>query len=211
MQSISEAILSYLENAGIDTRQIDYKEIIDRSVGSLQRPAVNISISSGAWQKITLDTKKVNLNVSLLILVQNIKGEKERRFEIYALIEAIADALFIVSLDLELQDLLEPVSFTDVTDTRFADAGYQLMQMQFTCSYNYRQVQEDEGILRTLVNSYVRDGELIGQTDTVAVGKYWGGSAFESSGLPPLDGGRAGTTYWQDPVWGGYSASTYDN
>jgi hypothetical protein len=210
LPEISTAILSALEDGGIETRQIDYKEITDRQVGSLQRPAVNISVNAGNWTKITLDKRKLNVNVSLLLLVQNIKGEKERRFDIYNLMESIASTLFIVSMDLDLQDLLKPVSFVNVTDSRYNDAGYILMQMEFTCSYIYETVKEDLGVLREIVNSYISDDEIIGDERSLTVASIYGGTAWVSNQLPDFVGGRAGTTYWTDEeIWGGYSKSTF--
>ena len=139
LQEISQAILSSLQDAGIDTREISYKEIVNRKVGALQRPAVCISISAGNWTKVTMDKSKLNLTVSLLLMVQNVNNEKKRRFDVYRLMESIATALFIVSLDLDLQDLLKPQSFSDITDNYYAGAGYQMFQMNFSCSYLYEQ------------------------------------------------------------------------
>ena len=209
LSQISEGILTYLEDAGVETRQIDFKEITDRAVGSLQRPAVNISINSGSWSKITLTAKKVNCKIDLLLLVQNLKGEKERRNDVYNLMEAIGDALFIVSLDLELQDLVQPRAFTNVTDARFNDAGYILYTMEFSCSFVQEKTEEDLGILRSIVNNYIADDEIIGDEETVTVGAYYGGSAWVGNQLPDLDGGRANTVYWTEEIWGGYSSSTF--
>lgn len=210
LQEISESIYDYLQDAGIDTRQIDYKELTDRSIGSLQRPAVNVSINTGNWTKITMTTYKVDLTISLLILVQNIKGEKERRFDIYALMESIAQALFIISMDLELQNLIRPSNFNNVTDNRFNDAGYQLYQMNFAASYNYHTTKEDLGLLRSIVNNYMSDDEIIGETYTSSVGAYYGGHAFEESVIPSLFGGNANTEYRHDTIWAGDARSTFN-
>jgi len=210
MKEISEAILEYLQDAGINTRQIDYKEIVDRQVGSLQRPAVNISISRGNWEKVTMDKRKLNLTISLLLMVQNAKNEKKRRYDSYSIIEAISSALFIISMGLDLQDLIKPVSFQDVTDNKFADAGYQIYQVNFTCSYMYEQVKEDFGLLRTIVNNYTMDDEI--KLTTILTSGYWGGSASEHGRLEDaIFGGRANTEFRQDPIWGGNARTIHAN
>ena len=210
MKQISEAILEYLQDAGIDTRQIDYKEIVDRQVGALQRPAVNISISSGNWGKVVMDKRKLNLTISLLLMIQNTKGEKERRFDAYSIIESITSALFIISMDLDLQDLIKPVSFQDVTDNKFADAGYQIYQVNFTCSYMFETIKEDLGLLRTIVNNYTMDDEI--KLTTILTSGYWGGSAANHGKLEDaIFGGRANTEFRQDPIWGGNARTTHVN
>ncbi|HUU89245.1 MAG TPA: hypothetical protein VMX17_16035 [Candidatus Glassbacteria bacterium] len=206
LAEISEKILEFLEDAGIETRQIDYKEIVDRQVGSLQRPAVNISINTGTFEKVTLVSRKLNLVVSLFLIIQNLSSEKNRRFDAYRLIETISTALFLVNLDLELQDLLKPAGFSNVTDNTFAGAGYQLFKIDFTCSYIVTKEEEDLGALRSLVNSYA-----LGSDQTILTSVLNGGKAF-SDGIDVIFGGRARTQrFAEDVIWGGNANSTYNN
>lgn len=126
IEKISENVLIKLRSEGLDTDDIDFNELVDRQVGALMRPKVNVSINTGTFQKVTLQTYKVNLLVSLFVIVQNVSGEKERRFAAYALINAIINILLLEKLGLPLQDPLTPAGFNNVTDKAFSDAGYSL-------------------------------------------------------------------------------------
>ena len=204
MVEISEKILEYLETAGIDTRQIDYKELVDRAVGSLQRPAVNISINSGNFEKLTMTKRKLHLVVSLFLVVQNLNSEKLRRFDVYRLVESVCSALFLLSLGLDLQDRLIPTGFSNVTDNTFASAGYQLFKIDFSCSYIYEEAQEDLGMLRSIVNTYTN------VVSTVLTAIVFGGTGATAS-IGNVFGGHANSEFNNTPIWCGNAQSTYNN
>lgn len=210
---IVSAISETLEEAGVSTQQISFQEIVDRKVGALQRPAVNISVNSCKFTPITFNTYKADLVVTLTIMVQNLMGESTARTNIYDLIHAIIEALYQVSMDLDLQDNMLPAQFTNVTDANYAGAGYQLYQLDFNCSYNYTLEEEfDEGMLARIVNTYMLVGQNPQSPRTLELGSIFGGSAWvEPNPSIVIFGGTAGNnSFDQIEVYGGAANSTYN-
>ena len=216
IKELSLKILDRLNLAGLQTKQIDFKGIIDRQIGALDRPAVNISINQSSFTKVTLNKYKAALVVSLFLLIQNVSGEKQRRFAIYDLIEAIIRTLILQDFGLDLQDKLRPTSFNNVTDKQFSDAGYSIYQIDFYTTFIFtRELSEDEsdvGILRTIVSDYflqdpTDDGVSDGQT-IVTVANISGGNAF-SSAVESIYGGRAKSSFRLPNIYGGKANSTY--
>lgn len=158
-EQVCRKILERLNAAGVETKQISFQEMQDRNVGALSRPVVNISINSATFNKITLTTYKCILGLILYLMISDLRGEEQRRFQILNLIEAIVNALFLRKLGLELQNPLMPLSFANVTDEKYASAGYQLYELRFSCSFNYTKETvwddvEDLGLLETIVTNY---------------------------------------------------------
>lgn len=133
---ISSAILDKLHKAGLDINQIDFKSLIAREIHNLLRPAVNINIDSASKTKITLTTDKINLNISLIVVLKNLRSEAFRKEGVYKIIDGIIETLTHQDLGLELQDDLRFVSFRNLTDRAYQDAGYIIYQIMFSCSYN---------------------------------------------------------------------------
>jgi len=218
LADVSLKILDKLNAAGIQTNQIDFNEIVDRQVGALERPAVNISINHSTFQKVTMNKYKSVFIVSLYLLVQDVAGEKERRFKVYDLIEAIVNSLLLQDLGLDLQDHLRPQSYNNVTDKKFSDAGYAIYQLDFLASFNFRKETSDDekdlGALRTIVSDYFLqdpkdDGVSDGQT-IITLNLMWGGSPWDT--LPvnePIWGGSpADSVNINEPIYGGKPNST---
>ena len=216
IKELSLKILDRLNAAGIQTQQIAFQEIIDRQVGALERPAVNISINQSAFTKVTLTKYKAALVVSLFLMIQNVAGEKQRRFAIYDLIEEIISTLILQDFGLALQDHLRPTAFNNVTDKQFSDTGYSIYQIDFYTSIIFTKQPSDEerdiGILRTIVSDYflqdpTDDGVSDGQT-IVTVANIFGGNAFTAY-EEKIYGGRAKSSFRLGDIYGGKANSTY--
>lgn len=209
---LSTAISERLNSAGIETIQLDFKQLQDRTVGAFSRPAINISINQSTYQRVTFTTYKAILVVTLFLLVSNQRGEKERRYQILDLIEAIVDALLLEKLGLELQDPLTPQSMDNVTDIEFAGAGYQIYQLKFSCSHNFTKIpgnEKDLGKLKKIVADYFLqpdDGIKDASSEILLTGLD-GGDAYSKYGKQ-IDGGSAGSKY-KDTYDGGDARSTY--
>lgn len=132
---ISTRILDRLKGAGLDISQIDFKDLVSRSTKNLIRPAVNINIDSATKTKVTLTSDRVNLNISLILVMQNLRDEGFRKAGVYRLIQGVVETLTHQSLGLPLQDKLRFTSFRNLTDKTYQDAGYILYQVMFSCSY----------------------------------------------------------------------------
>jgi hypothetical protein len=155
---IVTGILDRLKTKGLDVSTINFKDLIDGTI-NLVRPAVNISVQTGKFEKIHLNTWKNTLDVSLVIVFNTPKagptGEQFRKEGVYKILEAIVQALFIQYLDLPLENPLYPRSFRNITSAVYAKAGYSLYQLVMTCSYNYDKEQDqDLGLLEKLMAQY---------------------------------------------------------
>ena len=156
LDQISENVLKKLELSGLDISDIDFEKIMDNQVGTLMRPKVNISVDTGIFKKIAMQSYNAKVIVSLILVVQNLRSEKVRKFENYQLIIGIVDILCLEKLDLDLQDPLTPIAFSNVTDETFNTAGYSLYQVDFSCSFNFTKssVTGDYGYLKSFINKY---------------------------------------------------------
>jgi hypothetical protein len=155
---ITMGILNRLKEKGLDCREINFLDLINGSM-NLVRPAVNITVQTGSFKKITLNTYKNTLDVSLIIVFNTPKagptGEAYRKEGVYKILEAIVNALLLQYLDLDLENPLWPVSFRNITSAVYAKAGYSLYQLMLTCSYNYdKEAEEDLGSLEKLLAQY---------------------------------------------------------
>ena len=215
-EKICRAVLNELNVSGVETKQLSFQEMQDRNVGALARPAVNISINSATFKKITLTTYKCVTGLTLYLMVSDLRGEAQRRFAILSLIEAMIDALFLKKLGLELQDPLLPLGFANVTDEKYAGAGYQLYELKFSTSFNFEKDPDvsDEGLLRTIVTQYfLQDPSDDGVYDTSGeislVGVYGGTpySVFRGAGIY---GGHPNSKFGNNPIYGGHPGSAFN-
>jgi hypothetical protein len=120
-------------------------------------------------------------------------------------------------LGLNLQDHLRPLSFNNVTDKNFSDAGYSIYQINFLASYNFKKESpdDDEAVaLRTIVSDYflqdpVDDGVSDGQTIVILNG-VWGGSPWDTKpSATPIWGGHPNDPINIElPLYGGKPNST---
>lgn len=221
LNDISDKLLEVLSQSGMDIDGIDFQELVNREVGVLDRPKVSISINSGAFQKVTMNSvNKLTPIISLFIVVFDLNedGEKERRFAINKLIIGIANLVLNQKFGLPLIAPFTPVNFVNVTDITYAKAGYALYQLDLRCSFQIdksEDLEDNQGELLKIVNNYflntpLDDGEvdMIGQVDFLSL---FGGNAFSEYSLEPIFGGYAGTKYINDPIYGGKANSTYNN
>ena len=211
LAKISEKILSHLNDNGLDVQEIEFKQLVDRQVGSLMRPKVNVSINDGTHKKVTMNTYKQIPIVSLFLMVQNLKGEKEARFAAYKLIDAIVNSLLLEKLDLPLQDPFKPIRFTNVTDDEYSGSNYSLYQIDFTCSFNYTATlpeDKDQGELLKIVNTYYNDDQNFkGEVDLSSVDS---GDAF-SEEIEIVNGGTAADETITEIINGGDANSKFEN
>jgi hypothetical protein len=152
-------ILDRLKAQGLDIREIGYKDLIDGTL-NLTRPAVNIAVNLGDFQKVTIDTWKLKMNISMIVVFQHLKGgtsgEALRKEGIYKILEAIIQSLLLQKLDLELENPLFPMSFRNITTLKYAQAGIQIYQINFWCSTNFTKTDdaEDWGNLYSILAQY---------------------------------------------------------
>jgi hypothetical protein len=213
---ISTGILFKMQQGGLEIKEIDYDQVVDGEVGAISRPAVNISINKGVFQKVTMTAKKCIPTISLFLHIYDVRSEQGRRFKVYKLIEGIINTLNGSDLNLELQDNLKPINFLYTTRDDLARAGYIVYQFDFTCSFNFEEENEsnvDLGEMKTIVNSFylqdpVDDGieDQSGEIDLVT---EYGGNAYSIFYLPPIPGGHANTNFETEPSYGGRAESTY--
>lgn len=152
---ISHKILEKLNSSGLDISHINLRDLIDRTV-TLKRPSVSVAINNGTAEPITMHSFKQNLDISLIVIFQHLKGEEKAREGIYKIVEAINQALTLQYLGLDLQDPIKPVSFRNITDQTYAEAGFVLYQINLSASYIIEKTdsEEDWGYLTSMLTKY---------------------------------------------------------
>lgn len=160
MIELTEKILEALKENGLVVNEIGFKDLIDKTI-NLDRPAVNITINQGHAEKVTINTYKWIINVTLNIVFSHLMGgpvgEARRKEGIYKLIEAISDYLTLNKFGLELENPLILDRFRNITSYGLAKAGYQLYELVFWCSFNVKYVPEadkDQGALQSILSQY---------------------------------------------------------
>lgn len=210
-EKVCRAVLNELNASGVETKQLSFQQMRDRKIGALSRPAINISINSATFKKITLTTYKCVTGLTLYLMVSNLslRYEEQGRFIILRLLEAIIDALFLKKLGLELQDPLLPLGFNNVTDEDYAGRGYQLYELKFSTSFNFEKDPDvsDEGLLRTIVTQYfLQDPSDDGVYDTsgeISLVGVYGGNSVSTYRRLPIYGGHANSSFGTNEIYGG--------
>ena len=208
LKDICLEILNRLEYKGLQTSKISFDELVDKKVGALSRPAVNISINSSTFKKVTMQTYKAIPVISLFIMVQDLSNEESRRFQIYDLLEEIVNYLILQNLGLELQDDLLLQGWTNVTDEKYAGAGYQVYQINFTCSFNFTKEsdEDDWGEFESIKTEYYlnpNDDGVCDQEGLIDLAEIYGGTALILHSEDAMYGGRAGSTHYLSAIYGG--------
>jgi hypothetical protein len=159
MTELTEAILTRLKDRGLLTNEISFKDLIDGTI-NINRPAVNITLNTASVKKVTVNTYKFVTMVSLILVVNWLKGgaqgEGQRKAKIYDLIESISNYLTIQDFGLALENPLFPTGFQNITTAKLAKAGYQLYELKFWCSWNVTKEEMYPGSvdLKSLVAQY---------------------------------------------------------
>jgi hypothetical protein len=173
IKSIVDKIAEKLKTGGLEISSVDFSELVNRTTGAISKPVANISVNSGKFKKITLTTFQNEIIVSIYLMVQELRGEGECREIAGLLIDGITQLLLMDDLDETLQEKLTPSTFTNVTDQKNSDAGYQIYKFDWYCSYNITATGKDEddrGMLKGIFNKYYLDGLTQNLTRDVSTG-----------------------------------------
>lgn len=160
MSELHAALIDNFKANGLDCREIGFKDLIDKTI-NLDRPAVNITINEAKAQKVTLNTYKWVITVTINIIFGHLKGgslgEARRKEGVYKLIEAITQYVMIQKFGLELENPLFPSRFRNITSYDLARAGFQIYALDFWGSFNttYADPEDkDMGHLNSILNQY---------------------------------------------------------
>ena len=160
MSELHAALVDAFKTNGLDVREIGFKDLIDKTI-NLDRPAVNITINEGRGAKVTLNTYKWVITVTLNIVFAHLKGgsvgEARRKEGVYKLIEAITQYVLCQKFGLELENPLFPMRFRNITSADLARAGFQVYALDFWGSFNttYADPEDkDIGHLNSILNQY---------------------------------------------------------
>lgn len=224
LNNLCDRILEALSQSGLDISDIDFQELVDRTVGASQRPKVNISINSGTFQRVTMNSvNKLIPIISLFIVIHDISGEKQRRQKENQLIIGIINVLNNQKFGLPLIDELKPIDFRNVTDQAYSASGYALYELRFNCSIQVDKKEMEEGgvnilynqgeLLKIVNNYYLNTPLNDGVSDMQSVVDFYiynGGNAYTEYDFLPLFGGYAGSIYGNEIIYGGIANSNYN-
>lgn len=215
MSEISNEILFKMKQGGLQTKKIDFHKIVSEQIGAMSKPHVNISIDSGSFKYQKGTTWKASIIVSLFVLVQNLSSEGARRNAASELLIDITNVLIDENLGLELQNPLRPMNFINQTPDNFADAGYIIYKLDFSCSFLFEKTHEDSqdsGPFKSIMNYYYTQDPVDSIVDgqgLVSLSNILGGSAWSVYHFESIQGGSAGTQYQVVSINGGRAGSTY--
>ena len=155
---VAAAILDKLKSEGLDVREIAYKDLVDKTI-NLDRPAVNITINAGTFQKVTETTYKSRLEVSLIVIFgwlrAGVTGEMQRKEGTYKLLEAIFQSLCFQKLTDDMENPMMPSGFRNITTYEYARAGYQIYQCTMWTSVNFKKLDHDDlGTITSIMADY---------------------------------------------------------
>ena len=156
---IVEAITKQLKDDGLEIREVGFKDLVDGTI-NLTRPAVNVIVKSGDFQKVTMTSYKCRADVSVFVVFQDVRGgtqgDSRRRDGVHRILEAVVQSLMLSDLGLDfLENPLFPVSFRNVTNEKYAQAGFQIYECVFWCSFIFTKTDRDDlGYLNSLLVKY---------------------------------------------------------
>lgn len=159
MSDLSEAILTRLKDRGFDVNEISFLDLIDGRI-NLTRPAANITFNNSTVQKVTVNTYKFKVAISLLLVVNWLKGgsqgDAQRKAKVYDLIESASAYLTLQDFELPLENPLYPTGFRNITTAKLAKAGYQLYTLDFWCAWNStkEEMYKDSLTLESILAQY---------------------------------------------------------
>jgi hypothetical protein len=219
LNDITENVLFKLRQEGIETKELDFDTIANKSGIVLSKPSANITISRATYQQLTPNQDRCIVVFTIFLVVHHMSTEKIRRNIMMDLIEGVNQALLNEKLGLSLQDRIKPVGFNDVTPEDFAEQKCLIYELNFTCSYNVEKIPEDDrdiGVLEAINNKYFShmpdDDGVEDKEGNLNLIDADGGNAF-SIYYDDMDliGGIAGTEdFYQGELYGGTSGSTYN-
>lgn len=159
ISELVEGITKQLKADGLEIREVGFKDLVDGTI-NLTRPAVNVVVKTGDYQKVTLTSYKCRADVSVYIVFQDVRGgtagDTRRREGVYKILEAVTQSLLLSDCGLDfLENPLFPVSFRNVTTAEYAKVGFQIYELMFWCSFIFEKTDRDDlGYLNSLLVQY---------------------------------------------------------
>lgn len=157
LAEIETAVIARLAETA---REVRYADIPRGLAPSLPSPCYMLAISKGAATCPTIGAFKQQVDFSLWVRMSNVQNDSKRRQGAFPVLEAIAQFLFLETLDLDIA----PISykgFTDISTQEEWQSRVAVFQMDFTTSYTTRKVSDKSAAdLLTLGLSVLSDGEV---------------------------------------------------
>lgn len=163
---IEDAVLSRLQNAGLGVRL----EIQKGSAG-IPQPAVHLSTDMGRFEKVSQNTTKWIVVLSLDVVFKNFRTEKDRRRGLYPILHGIVSYLSQQTLSLAIAPLA-PKTFRNVTTEEDAAAGEIVYLLEFETSFNVTRMEDEQAVdLITVGLSYLNQpgDQVADASDTVTL------------------------------------------
>lgn len=161
ISEVAEKIKQKLVQANIPFDNVGFDQITRRDLPTSFCTA-DIAIKSGTFEKLHMNTRALNLSISIYLLINNLRSEGAGRFKIYDLIDGVTRYLILSDLGLQLVRRVDGSSFNDITDDDFLHKGYTLYELMFDCKICFEEKSEDEcvnDLLKIIGSVYVNDDE----------------------------------------------------
>lgn len=161
ISQLVDAIVADLRQSGLEVKEFDYKDLITEDTLARARPSVSVVVGESSIAKVTLNSYKYKIIVSLLVTInhprQVASGERVKKQAVYELLEAIADEVQLKKFNLDLENPLIPLGFRNITPYALYKVGYQVYQIRFWTSFCVKMIPEadvDRGKLTAILAQY---------------------------------------------------------
>ncbi len=164
---IEDAIISRLQAQGIDLRM----EIKEGAAG-IPINRIEVFTNAGRLDKISQNTFKQTVTVSLLLFFRNIRTEKDRRRGLYPILEGIIGILLLQTLELSISPVL-PKAFRNVTTEEDRTAGELVYLVELETSYTITKTSDEQvtDLLLMGLNYFLKPGDDVSDaSDNVVLG-----------------------------------------
>jgi hypothetical protein len=213
LSDILKALKKTLEENSVDVKRIDFDEIQSGKFNVLSRPLISIHTETGNFGRDTATQSTVISQVTLTLVVDNIRNNTSRVLQVCDLRDAIINTLHHNKLGFELKNGLLFQSYSNnssnIAGNNLQELGFHVEDIVFNIEYPIVEIEKPEdkcfGDIKSIVTSYfVNDDSIVDMKTQIDLNTIDGGTAYKESGdtiqggsskeeqdKPVLSGGKA--------------------
>jgi hypothetical protein len=165
LEQIEEAVAARLTLKVPEPKHVD----IEEKHSSLAMPAIEVYTGPGPFEKVG---QKYKLRHSIFVVVtfQNMRSTKDRRAGMYPVLEAVAAALILQTLDLPI-DPLRPKGIENITLEEEEKDGKIVFAVEFQTGFFIDRIDDDAATAQDLLEMgfkyYLKPGDDVADAEDV--------------------------------------------
>ncbi len=218
--SIEKAIIETLKAEGMPhILDYDYQDLISGKMDQYKLPAIRVTCKSGNPKKFRHDDYNMTADISVILIIGNLKDNSSREFLISSLIDQVYIILTRNNMGLQISNGLVPGPFNDTTQlggaTDFQAAGYLRYELKFMAQYFIPKLERPEfksrGRLKKITMAYDANNDGIPELEQeIDFTEIDGGDASTINFCSDIDGGFASTTNFTIDYDGGNADTDFN-